>query len=89
MESWGNSEKFVSSAWTLYKSSLICRKILENAKPKWTPGVLSGYHAYTYGWLVDQLIRHSDPKKRGVGQFFKEEIADKFGILTSRISQHL
>ncbi|VDO44762.1 unnamed protein product, partial [Haemonchus placei] len=38
------------------------------------------YHAITYGWIVDQIVRRADPKHRSVGQFFKEEIADRYGI---------
>uniref|UniRef100_A0A0N5BCW0 Beta-lactamase domain-containing protein n=1 Tax=Strongyloides papillosus TaxID=174720 RepID=A0A0N5BCW0_STREA len=56
------------------------RKIIEKTKPNWSPGTKSGYHAITYGWLVDQIIRHIDSKKRGVSQFFAEEIAKPHGI---------
>ena len=57
------------------------RKIIENEEPKWAPGTKTGYHAYTYGWLVDQIVRHTDGRKRGIGQFFREEIATKLGLL--------
>ncbi|KAE9421082.1 hypothetical protein Angca_008806, partial [Angiostrongylus cantonensis] len=50
------------------------RKVLEEEKPKFTPGMSSGYHALTYGWLVDQIVRHTDDKKRSIGQFLREEI---------------
>ncbi|VDM44137.1 unnamed protein product [Toxocara canis] len=40
----------------------------------WPPGTAVGYHATTFGWLVDQLVRRSDPNKRGLGQFYREEI---------------
>lgn len=46
--------------------------------PNWPPGCEVGYHAITYGWLVDQVVRRTDPKKRSVGVFFKEEIAEKY-----------
>ena len=52
-------------------------EIIESQTPVWKPGTKSGYHAVTYGWLVDQIIRRVDPKKRSVGQFFREEIAEK------------
>ncbi|KHN86060.1 Beta-lactamase domain-containing protein 2 [Toxocara canis] len=55
-------------------------EIIARQKPNWIPGTKSGYHALTYGWLVDQLIRRADPKKRGIGQFFREEIAQPHGI---------
>ncbi|VDK46639.1 unnamed protein product [Gongylonema pulchrum] len=54
-------------------------KILESQKPNWTPGQGVGYHAMTFGWLVDQLVRRIDPKKRSLAQFFKEEIAQPHG----------
>ncbi|KAE9421391.1 hypothetical protein Angca_007293, partial [Angiostrongylus cantonensis] len=49
-------------------------------RPTWEPGKAVGYHALSYGWLVDQIIRRTDIKHRGIGQFFKEEIADKHGL---------
>ncbi|VDN23511.1 unnamed protein product [Cylicostephanus goldi] len=58
----------------------LMREVLENEAPKFPPGTTSGYHALSYGWLVDQLIRHTDEKKRGIGQFFREEIAEPYGI---------
>ncbi|VDN29405.1 unnamed protein product, partial [Cylicostephanus goldi] len=42
----------------------LMRKIIEDETPKVPPGTASGYHTYTYGWLVDQIIRHTDEKKR-------------------------
>ncbi|CAI4232917.1 unnamed protein product [Auanema sp. JU1783] len=53
---------------------------LEKQIPNWEPGTKHGYHAITYGWIVDQIVRRADPKHRSVGQFFKEEVADKHGI---------
>uniref|UniRef100_A0A0K0G547 Beta-lactamase domain-containing protein n=1 Tax=Strongyloides venezuelensis TaxID=75913 RepID=A0A0K0G547_STRVS len=58
----------------------VMKKIIENQKPYWEPGTQIGYHAISYGWLVDQIIRHADPKKRTIGKYFKEEIADVHGI---------
>ncbi|GMT13158.1 hypothetical protein PFISCL1PPCAC_4455, partial [Pristionchus fissidentatus] len=49
-------------------------------KPNWEPGTKSGYHAITYGWLVDQIVRRADPLHRSVGVFFREEVAEKYGI---------
>uniref|UniRef100_A0A914YT74 Beta-lactamase-related domain-containing protein n=1 Tax=Panagrolaimus superbus TaxID=310955 RepID=A0A914YT74_9BILA len=55
-------------------------KILERATPNWIPGTRSGYHAITYGWLVDQIVRRVDPKNRSAAQFFREEVSDKHEI---------
>ncbi|VDD91566.1 unnamed protein product, partial [Enterobius vermicularis] len=53
---------------------------LEGAKPLWKPGSASGYHAITFGWLVDGVFRKADEYGRDVKTFFKEEIADKYGL---------
>ncbi|KJH50391.1 beta-lactamase [Dictyocaulus viviparus] len=36
----------------------------EEATPIWTPGTHTGYHALTFGFLIDQLVRRIDSKKR-------------------------
>ncbi|KJH47873.1 beta-lactamase [Dictyocaulus viviparus] len=54
--------------------------IIAKQKPNWEPGTKSGYHAITFGWIVDQIIRRVDPLHRSVGQFFREEVAIKYGI---------
>ncbi|XP_013394567.1 beta-lactamase domain-containing protein 2 isoform X2 [Lingula anatina] len=55
-------------------------KLLAGQKPFWKPGTAHGYHALTFGMYVDQLMRRADPKKRGVQQFFKEELAKPLGL---------
>uniref|UniRef100_A0A7E4V5Z4 Beta-lactamase domain-containing protein n=1 Tax=Panagrellus redivivus TaxID=6233 RepID=A0A7E4V5Z4_PANRE len=49
-------------------------KVIEEAVPNWTPGKAVGYHAVTYGWIVDQIVRRVDPQKRSLGQFYRDEI---------------
>ncbi|CAJ0602575.1 unnamed protein product [Cylicocyclus nassatus] len=58
----------------------LMRELIENEAPKFPPGTAFGYHAMSYGWLVDQIIRHTDEKKRGIGQFLREEITGPNGI---------
>ncbi|CAF1640224.1 unnamed protein product, partial [Didymodactylos carnosus] len=53
---------------------------LEQQQPLWTPGTVHGYHAVTYGWLAGELVRRTDPKKRSLGQFIKDEIASRTQI---------
>ncbi|KAK6048725.1 hypothetical protein COOONC_13770 [Cooperia oncophora] len=53
----------------------LMRKAIESETPKLPAGRSSGYHLLTYGWLADQIVRHTDEKHRGVGQYFREEIA--------------
>ncbi|VDN94564.1 unnamed protein product [Brugia pahangi] len=49
-------------------------RIIEKTKPKWPAGTTVGYHAITFGWLLDQIVRRVDPLKRSIGQFYREEI---------------
>ncbi|VDO65873.1 unnamed protein product [Heligmosomoides polygyrus] len=58
----------------------LMRGVLEAEAPKYPPGRSTGYHAFTYGWLADQIVRHTDEKHRGIGQFLREEIAKPNGI---------
>lgn len=57
----------------------LCR-ILEDQKPQLPPGQHHAYHTLVHGYLISCLFPKIDPGKRTVGQFFKEEVADKFGI---------
>lgn len=54
-------------------------KIIEAQWPEWAPGTKTGYHAFTFGWLLDQIIRKVDPKERSMTQFIHEEFNMKFG----------
>jgi CubicO group peptidase (beta-lactamase class C family) len=51
---------------------------LAASAPAWPPGTGMGYHALTYGWLVDGLVRRIDG--RSVGRFFAEEVAGPLGL---------
>lgn len=55
-------------------------RIMEEQKPNWPPGTEIGYHAVTHGWLIDAIVRRVDKKHRTVGNYFREEIAEKHGI---------
>lgn len=47
-------------------------------KPWWIPGTRHGYHAFTFGWLVGEVIRRIS----GVtpGTYFRQEIAEPLGL---------
>lgn len=40
----------------------------------------SAYHSLTYGFVVNELIRRTDPLRRTLGQFIREEINEPLGI---------
>ena len=56
----------------------MCRRIaqMEGVYPA---GSRSSYQSMTFGWLIGEVVRRTDPKHRPFGQFVKEEIADPIG----------
>ena len=44
----------------------------------WEPGAQVAYHALTFGWLCDGLVRRVDG--RSVGRFFGDEVAGPLGL---------
>ena len=48
--------------------------------PLFEPGTKSGYMAYTFGWVVGEVVRRTDPKHRPFGNFIQEEICQPLGI---------
>mgnify|MGYP001466084853 CR=1 FL=1 len=53
-------------------------RALEAATPEWRPGTGGAYHSFTYGPLMNALIRHADG--RDVGTVWREDIAEPFGL---------
>ena len=53
---------------------------IELLPPLWVPGTKTGYHAYTYGWIVGELVRRTDPQHRPFGRFVQEEICAPLGM---------
>ena len=48
--------------------------------PLFEPGTKSGYMAYTFGWVVGEVVRRTDPKERPFGVFIQDEICQPLGI---------
>ncbi|MER5642024.1 serine hydrolase domain-containing protein [Kitasatospora sp. NPDC002227] len=46
--------------------------------PAWEPGTAHGYHPYTFGWLVGEVVRRASG--RSIGRYFAEEIAQPLGL---------
>lgn len=55
----------------------LCRAI-EALEPLWAPGTMVGYHVYTFGWIIGELIRRVDG--RPLAQFAREELCQPLGI---------
>jgi CubicO group peptidase (beta-lactamase class C family) len=45
--------------------------------PLWAPGTASGYHVYTYGFLIGEVVRRITGQS--LGTFFRREIAEPLG----------
>ena len=51
--------------------------LLAAQKPWWEPGTASGYHAFTQGYMLGELVRRITGKSPGT--FFREEVAEPSG----------
>jgi CubicO group peptidase (beta-lactamase class C family) len=47
-------------------------------RPLWEPGSRHGYHAFTFGWLVGEVVRRAS--KQSLGEFVRTEIAEPLGL---------
>ena len=52
--------------------------MLARQAPLWKPGRTSGYHGFTQGHLVGEVVRRVTGKT--IGRFLSEEIADAFAV---------
>lgn len=51
---------------------------LAAAEPRWRPGAATGYHSYTFGFLVGELARRATG--RSMGELLREWITEPLGI---------
>jgi CubicO group peptidase (beta-lactamase class C family) len=56
----------------------MCMRIAE-MPGAYPAGSRSSYQAMTFGWLIGEVVRRTDPKRRPFGQFIREEIAEPLG----------
>ena len=53
-------------------------RALAAQKPWWKPGTQHGYHAFTFGWLVGEVVRRITGKS--LGTYWREEVAEPLGL---------
>ena len=63
--------------WETYYNWDRMIRLLEKQKPLWEPGKRGGYHAYTFGHLVGEVVRRITGKS--LGAFFRDEVAVPLG----------
>ncbi len=52
--------------------------VIADATPWWEPGSKTGYHAYTFGYIVGELVRRATGKP--ISQVLREEVAGPLGV---------
>jgi len=53
---------------------------LARMEPVFEPGTTSAYHSYTFGWIIAECVRRTDPKERPFSRFVQEEICAPLGV---------
>ena len=53
---------------------------LARLKPLFPPGTANGYMCYTFGWIIAECVRRTDPEHRPFGQFVRQEICEPLRI---------
>jgi CubicO group peptidase (beta-lactamase class C family) len=48
--------------------------------PVTAPGTVNSYHPLTFGWVLGEVVRRSDPEHRPFGRFVQEEICEPLQI---------
>ena len=56
----------------------LCTRTLAAMKPMWEPGTAFMYHAFTFGWLIGEVIRRVTGELPG--QFVAEQISGPLGL---------
>lgn len=52
--------------------------VIADSEPWWEPGTASAYHAYTFGYIVGEIVRRATGKP--ISQVLREEVAEPLGI---------
>lgn len=53
-------------------------RALEQQAPLWEPGTAHGYHARTFGFLIDELVRRID--SRSIAEYWRNVFAEPLGL---------
>jgi CubicO group peptidase (beta-lactamase class C family) len=53
---------------------------IEELEPLFEPGTTNAYHKLVFGWIVGEVVRRTDPARRGFDRFVAEEVCAPLGI---------
>jgi CubicO group peptidase (beta-lactamase class C family) len=59
--------------------------VIADATPWWEPGGKTGYHAYTFGYIVGELVRRATGKP--ISQVLLEEVAGPLGVAGEQLAR--
>jgi CubicO group peptidase (beta-lactamase class C family) len=57
----------------------MCARIAD-LPPMFEPGTRNGYQSYTFGWMIAEVVRRTDPQARPFRDFVRQEIIEPLGI---------
>ena len=52
--------------------------VIADAEPWWEPGTKTAYHAYTFGYIVGEIVRRATGK--AISQVLREDVAGPLGV---------
>src|SRR5229473_6892768 len=53
---------------------------IADMRPLFEPGTKAAYMSYTFGWVIGEVVRRTDPHRRPFGTFIQDEICQPLGI---------
>lgn len=53
---------------------------IEDFTPRFAPGTTNAYHELVWGWLVGELVRRTDPGRRSLQHFVRDELCEPVGV---------
>ena len=53
---------------------------IADMRPLFEPGTKAAYMSYTFGWVIGEVVRRTDPRRRPFGTFIQEEICQPLGL---------
>ncbi|MEU8432356.1 serine hydrolase domain-containing protein [Streptomyces sp. NPDC029216] len=68
------------TAEQLYDWDAMCATVA-GQEPLWEPGTATGYHGWTFGWLIGETVRRATG--RTISQVLREEVAGPLGVADS------
>ena len=66
----------MKDTWTENIKNNSIGKLIESGKACYFSGYSRNYHSMSRDWITNEIFRRIDPKKRTMGEYFKQELKD-------------